>query len=302
MKTPNNFLYDKKMAVYDGKGFSLKNYQTDYKADIKGKKTAAKELLKDKELLYELQRLLYATDNHAVLLIFQAMDAAGKDSTISHVFSGMFPQAGSVHSFKVPSDLELDHDYLWRTQLQLPERGKVSIFNRSYYEEVLVTKVHPQIVLNQRIPGLKSISQMDANFWKQRYESIKNHEKHLAHNGTVILKFFLNVSRNEQKKRFIERIDKADKNWKFSLGDLKEREHWDTYQQAYEDAIKNTAAPYAPWFVIPADRKWFMRMAVARIIVQRLKELNLVYPKLSADELQALQQARLNLLQETVNN
>mgnify|MGYP002633246121 CR=1 FL=1 len=292
MGLKNGYLYDENIAVYAGADFKLSNYAANYKDDLKNKKAGIRHLEKDKTTLYELQRLMYATDNHSVLLIFQAMDAAGKDSTISHVFSGMFPQAGNVTSFKVPSALELDHDYLWRTQLSLPERGRMSIFNRSYYEEVLVTKVHPQIILNQRIPGIKDVAQLDASFWDQRYESIRNHEKHLAQNGTVILKFFLNVSKEEQKKRFLDRIEKPEKNWKFNMGDLKERALWNDYQNAYEKAIQETAAPNAPWFIIPADRKWFMRAAVCKIIVEKLKELNLTYPKLKPEEVLELQLAK----------
>jgi PPK2 family polyphosphate:nucleotide phosphotransferase len=270
----------------------LADYITNYKDDLRNKKSGIRHLEKDKSTLNELQQLLYATNNHSVLLIFQAMDAAGKDSTISHVFSGMFPQGGNVTSFKVPSALELDHDYLWRTQLCLPERGRLSIFNHSYYEEVLVTKVHPQLILNQRIPSIKDISQIDDAFWNQRYESIRNHEKHLTQNGTIILKFFLNVSKEEQKKRFLDRIDKPEKNWKFNMADLNERALWEAYQNAYEKAIVETARPTAPWFVIPADRKWFMRAAVCKIIVEKLKELNLTYPKLEPVELAELQLAK----------
>ncbi len=292
MGLKSGYLYDENIAVYEGKDFKLSNYLSNYKDDLKSQKSGIRHLEQDKSTLYELQQLLYATDNHSVLLIFQAMDAAGKDSTISHVFSGMFPQGGNVTSFKVPNSLEIDHDYLWRTQLCLPEKGKIGIFNRSYYEEVLVTKVHPQIILNQRIPGIKDISQLDENFWNKRYESIRNHEKHLTQNGTIILKFFLNVSKEEQKKRFLDRIEKPEKNWKFNMADLKERALWDEYQKAYEKAIIETATPNAPWFVIPADRKWFMRAAVCKIIVEKLKELNLTYPKLEPDVLVDLQMAK----------
>ncbi len=294
-----SFLHDPKMAVYHGSEFALKNFQTDYTGTIRDKDEGEDFLKEQKKLLFELQRMLFATDNHALLIIFQAMDAAGKDSTISHVFSGMFPQAGTVHSFKVPSALEIDHDYLWRTNACLPERGRLSIFNRSYYEEVLVTKVHPQIILNQRIPGLNSVEQLDTQFWKQRYESIRNHESHLARNGTVILKFFLNVSKEEQKKRFLKRIEESEKNWKFSMGDLKERARWSDYQDAYEAAIQETSAPHAPWFVIPADHKWFMRAAVCRIITEQLQSLNLSYPELGEVERAELDEAKKILESES---
>lgn len=291
-------IQDPNLTVTNGKSFKLSEFRTDYTAHLSDKKEGQKLLEEQKKLLYELQRLLYATDNHSVLIIFQAMDAAGKDSTISHVFSGMFPQAGTVFSFKVPSALEIDHDYLWRTSLCLPERGRVSIFNRSYYEEVLVTRVHPQIILNQRIPGITDLKHIDDNFWQKRYQSIRNHEEHLAENGTLILKFFLNVSKEEQKQRFLSRIDEQEKNWKFSLGDLKERALWDHYQNAYENAIRETSAPHAPWFVIPADRKWFMRAAVCKIIVEKLQSLNLSYPKINEEERQALIEAKAQLISE----
>jgi PPK2 family polyphosphate:nucleotide phosphotransferase len=245
----------------------------------------------DQEELHNLQRMMYAGDKHALLIIFQAMDAAGKDSTIRAVFSNMFPQAGLVQSFKAPTTHELDQDYLWRHQAALPQRGRFSVFNRSYYEEVLVTRVHPGYIVGQRIPGIDQESDIKPNFWKARFKSIRDHEQHLAENGTVILKFFLNVGKEEQKRRFLERINNPDKNWKFSHGDLKERGLWPKYQHAYEEAIRNTSAIHAPWFVIPADNKWFMRMAVSNIIVNRLKNLGLSYPELSIAEVEALQGA-----------
>jgi PPK2 family polyphosphate:nucleotide phosphotransferase len=298
MTKKHHYLHDEKLAVYEGRNFQLKNFNTDYQGNFENQKDGVQQLEADKKKLYELQQLLFATDNHALLLIFQAMDAAGKDSTISHVFSGMFPQAGTVHSFKVPGQAELDHDYLWRTTNCLPERGRVSIFNRSYYEEILVAKVHPQIVLNQRIPGVSSLKDVDETFWKNRYESIRNQEKHLTQNGTIILKFFLNVSKEEQKKRFVSRIDESKKNWKFSLEDLEERKHWDAYQKAYQKAIAETATSDAPWFVIPADKKWFMRAAVCNIIVNRLAELNLKYPELTDAAKAELKEAREKLMRE----
>ncbi|MBI1306640.1 MAG: polyphosphate kinase 2 family protein [Bacteroidetes bacterium] len=287
-----SYLYDPKIAVTGGENFRLEEYDTKYTAGLMDDAESENKLIRDKLLLYEFQRMMYATDSHAVLLIFQAMDAAGKDSTISHVFSGMFPQAGHVHSFKAPNAQELDHDYLWRTQLCLPERGKFSIFNRSYYEEVLVTRVHTSLILKQRIPGIETKEDIDEKFWEKRYRSIRDHEEHLAENGTIILKFFLNVSREEQKKRFLSRINTADKNWKFSLADLKERQHWNSYQRAYAEAIKHTAAEHAPWFVIPADNKWFMRMAVCDIIVEQLRILNLSYPKVGEKEKRDLEEGK----------
>lgn len=287
----HNFLNDDQIAVRDGKKFSLSNHSTEYRGGLPGKKEIIKQLKKDKLLLHDLQRKMYATDRHSVLLIFQAMDAAGKDSTIRHVFSGMFPQAGVVHSFKAPSSLELDHDYLWRTQLCLPERGRVAIHNRSYYEEVLVTRVHPEYILGQRIPGVTALEHINQEFWEKRFRSIREHELHLAENGTIILKFFLNVSQEEQKNRFLDRIQTQEKNWKFNIGDLKERARWSDYQNAYQEAIAHTATDHAPWFVVPADNKWFMRSCVCRIIIQKLEELGLHYPEIGEKEQAELAEA-----------
>ncbi len=292
------FIKDPKIAVYDGKGFNLSDYNTSYRGGIENKKKGRAKLEADKLLLHHYQRMMYALDNHGVLLVFQAMDAAGKDSTIRHVFSGMFPQGGQVFSFKAPSHRELDHDYLWRTSLCLPERGRLSIFNRSYYEEVLVTRVHPQYILGQRIPGIDSLDRIDNKFWEKRFRAIRDHELHLAENGTIILKFFLNVSLDKQKNRFMDRIDRQEKNWKFNFGDLKERALWPQYQYAYEEAIKNTAADHAPWFIIPADCKWYMRSVVCDIVVEKLKELGLKYPQLSAEETAKLSKARSILEEE----
>ncbi len=280
----HSYINDKHLAVKDGSSFRLAEYKTDYTADLKSKKEGRKKLKKDKEILHDLQRKMYATDSHSVLLVFQAMDAAGKDSTIREVFSGMFPQASSVHSFKAPTSKELDHDYLWRSVNVLPERGKFAIFNRSYYEEVLVTRVHPEYIVGQRIPGVNSVSDIDNTFWSNRLQAIKDHERHLTSNGTIILKFFLNVSREEQKRRFISRIETPEKNWKFNIGDLRERARWDDYMQAYEEAIRTTACESAPWFVIPADNKWFMQTAVCDIIIGALQELNLSYPTVGQKE------------------
>jgi PPK2 family polyphosphate:nucleotide phosphotransferase len=238
--------------------------------------------------LAEYQNRLYAQNTYALLIILQAMDAAGKDGTIKHVMSGVNPQGTQVYSFKAPSDEELDHDYLWRNFKTLPERGRIGIFNRSYYEEVLVARVHPEILDRQRIPlELKS-----KGIWKQRFEEINNFEKYLTQNGTVVLKFFLNVSKAEQKKRFLERIDLPEKNWKFSPFDVQERSHWDEYQAAYEDMFNHTSSEHAPWYVVPADHKWFTHLAVAAVIYQTMKDLKLEYPTLSEEHKQGLSQAR----------
>ena len=228
--------------------------------------------------LDDLQRRLYALDRIAVLCVFQAMDAAGKDSTIRSVFTGVNPAGFQVFSFKQPSALELDHDFLWRTSARLPERGRIGVFNRSYYEEVLVVRVHPGYLRAQRLPGRT----FDDRFWQQRYQSIRAHEKHLAANGTLVLKFFLNVSRDEQKRRFLSRIEEPHKNWKFSMGDVEEREHWNEYMSAYEEALNATSRPWAPWYAIPADDKPAMRVAVAEIVAAAMRSLGLAYPKLDA--------------------
>jgi len=278
-----SLINDKEIAVFDGQGFDLGNHQTSYTAGL-NKEAGKTELKRDKKRLHELQRMMYANDSHSVLLIFQAMDAAGKDSTIRKVFGGMFPQACKVHSFKSPTKHELDHDYLWRSSLVLPERGCVSIFNRSYYEEVLVTRVHPEYILGQRIPGIDGLEDISDSFWQKRFKSIRDHEEHLAENGTIILKFFLNVSKEEQKARFLSRITEQNKNWKFNIGDLRERARWDDYMHAYQEAISATAAQHAPWFIIPADNKWFMQSAVCDIIIGALEKLDLKYPEVSAED------------------
>lgn len=294
----DTFYKDDKLGVFNGDGFKLADHQTDYTADIKGKKEGRKLLAKNTERLHDLQRMMYANDSHSVLLIFQAMDAAGKDSTIRKVFSNMFPQASRVSSFKAPTKTELDHDYLWRSGLVLPERGTFGIFNRSYYEEVLVTRVHPVYILGQRIPGVTKVTDIDEAFWSKRLKAIRDHEEHLAENGTIILKFFLNVSKEEQKNRFMSRIENQEKNWKFNIGDLKERARWEDYMHAYEHAIQQTATKHAPWFVVPADNKWFMQAAVSDIIVGALEELNLSYPNVGEKELADLELGRQKLANE----
>ena len=254
---------------------------------------AAKQALKDQiDELDDLQRMLAAQDRYSVLLVFQAMDAAGKDGTIRAVMSGINPAGVQVFSFKRPSEQELDHDFLWRSAIRLPERGRIGIFNRSYYEEVLVVRVHPGILQKQRLPYPIDPSRI----WDERFESIREHEKHLARNGTVILKFWLNVSREEQKRRFLDRIDEPEKNWKFKAGDVDEREHWDTYMSAYEDALNATSRPWAPWYAIPADDQRFMRLAVSEVVCRTLSTLALAYPEVSADDRRELLEARERLV------
>lgn len=260
---------------------------------IPDEKTLKKKLKKEVEKLSDLQEMLYAEDEHSVLLIFQALDAAGKDSTISAVMSGINPTGCQVFSFKKPSSLELDHDFLWRTAKRLPERGRFGIFNRSYYEEVLVVRVHPEFIKYQRIPEATP----SRTFWQHRLESIEDHEKHLARNGTLILKFWLNVSKEEQKQRFLSRLDNPNKNWKFSDGDLDEREHWDDYMAAFTAAIKATSKPWAPWYSIPADDKPYMRWQVAKIIRENLETLSLAYPKVDAKTLETFSLSRQRLIE-----
>jgi PPK2 family polyphosphate:nucleotide phosphotransferase len=272
-----------------GQKISLaRDYDPAYKADFIKKEDAAEKLREGVELLAKYQDMLYAQNRHALLLVFQAMDAAGKDGTIKHVMSGINPQGCDVYSFKAPSSEELDHDYLWRCAKRLPERGRIGIFNRSYYEETLVVRVHPELLAAQQLPeGLDG-----KGIWKRRFEEINHFERYLVDNGIVVLKFFLNVSKAEQKKRFLKRIDRPEKNWKFSAADVKERAHWDAYMEAYEDVFNHTSTKWAPWYIIPADRKWFTRLAVAAIIYQTLNDLNLSYPTVSEEHQQELSKVR----------
>ena len=256
------------------------------------KKEARQELRLCVDSLREQQRMLYAHNQWSVLLVFQAMDAAGKDGTIRHVLSGVNPAGCQVFSFKQPSPEELEHDFLWRTAQRLPERGRIGVFNRSYYEEVLVVRVHPQYLRAQNLPVQPPLDEL----WRQRYETILDHEKHLARNGTVVLKFWLNVSRDEQKQRFLSRLDEPEKNWKFSPGDVRERGHWDDYMRAYEDAINATSRPWAPWYAIPADDKRYMRLTVARILLASFESLHLSYPVVD-DDVRARFEEMRNLLE-----
>jgi PPK2 family polyphosphate:nucleotide phosphotransferase len=267
------------MLVPPGKKIDLKNYNPADTGQFKNKESAQIKLAASTIQLAEYQNILYAQNKYSILIIFQAMDAAGKDSTIKQVMSGVNPQGCQVYSFQAPSQEELDHDYLWRTSKCLPERGRIGIFNRSYYEETLIVRVHPELLAVQRIPNI-DLKQI----WHQRFEEINNFERHLTSNGTVIIKFFLNVSKSEQKRRFLARINEPAKNWKFSAGDIKERNHWDDYQAAYTDVFNHTSTDVAPWYIIPADKKWFTRLAVAEIICSRLKQLDLAYPEISKEQ------------------
>lgn len=284
----------KDLIAMPGKKHSVSDFDSSSTDEIT-KQEAKEQLTKDVEKLAELQSMLYAQDRYSILVIFQAMDAAGKDGTIKHVMSGINPQGCQVYSFKQPSTEELDHDYLWRINRSLPERGRIGIFNRSHYEDVLIAKVHPEIVLSAKLPDIKTVDDIKVDFWKRRYRQINDFERYLTENGTVILKFFLNVSKAEQKKRFAERLNDPAKNWKFSSADIKERRFWDEYMKAYADVLTETSTEIAPWYVIPADNKWFMRYAVGRIICERMKELDLHYPRLSDEELDKLELYKENV-------
>jgi len=286
-----------KFKITNGEKFSLKDFDPAYSADLK--KEDSESILADLiQQTAALQSELYADNRYALLILFQAMDAAGKDGAISHTLSGLNPQGCEVYSFKQPSAEELDHDFLWRHYKALPEFGRIGVHNRSHYENVLVTKVHPELLLKERLPGLKSVKDADKEFWQARYDSIRSVEKHLVNNGTIIIKFFLNLSKGEQKERFLKRIDDPEKNWKFSAADIYEREFWDDYMKAYEKAIKETSTEQCPWYVIPADKKWFTRIAISTIILDTLKKLNLKYPALPKEEKDKLEAAKKTLLRD----
>lgn len=278
----------KAYRVDHGKHFRLKDFDPADTAGWDSKEDAERALQKHIADTAELQDKLYAQDRWALLLIFQALDAAGKDGAIKHVMSGVNPQGCQVFSFKQPSFQELQHDFLWRTTVCLPERGHIGIFNRSYYEEVLVVRVHPNLLENERIPE----SLVTKHIWEERFDDIRTFEKHLTRNGTIIRKFFLHISKKEQKKRFLARLDEPEKNWKFSAGDVHERQCWDDYQDAYEDMIRNTSTEDAPWYVVPADNKWFTRLVLSEVIVHTLEELDLAYPKIDAAKRKELAAAR----------
>jgi len=280
--------FSKPYRVTDGRKFRLKDVDPGDTAHIKSKEEAAELLEKGVARLSELQDILYAQDRWGVLLIFQAMDAAGKDGAIKHVMSGVNPQGCQVFSFKAPSAEDLDHDYLWRTSKSMPERGRIGVFNRSYYEETLVVRIHPEFLRNQKLPP----SVISKDIWKERYQDINSFERYLSRNGYLIRKFFLHVSKKEQKKRFLKRLDEKEKNWKFSSTDAKERGHWDEYMEAYEDMIRATATKHAPWYVVPADSKWFTRLVVAAAVIDALASLDLHYPKVDKAQRQQLELAR----------
>jgi PPK2 family polyphosphate:nucleotide phosphotransferase len=279
------------LRVRPGSKVRLKSIDTDSTGSYESKETATRHLEKGVLELRRMQEMLYAQDQQALLLVFQAMDGAGKDSTIEHVMSGVNPQGCQVFSFKSPSSEELDHDFLWRTAKCLPERGRIGIFNRSYYEETLVVRVHPEYLEKQRLPRELATDRI----WDHRFEDIRNWEKYLTRNGTVIRKFYLHISKDEQKRRFLARLEEPEKNWKFQAGDVKERALWDEYQRAYEDMLGSTSTTYAPWHIIPADHKWFARLEVADIIIDTLRSMKLHYPKLSKETRAGLDAAKQTL-------
>ena len=284
--------FAKPFRVDDGRKFRLKDFDPGDTAGLKEDRQRSRDVLQQGvELLAKMQDKLYAQDRWAVLLIFQAMDAAGKDSAIKHVMSGVNPQGCQVYSFKAPSAEELDHDFLWRTSRCLPERGRIGIFNRSYYEEVLAVRVHQEFLAAQKLPP----QLVSKKIWKERFADINAFEQYLAHNGVLVRKFYLHVSKGEQKKRFLERLDNPDKNWKFSLADARERGFWEDYQEAYEEMIRTTAAKHAPWYVVPADNKWFTRLVVAAAVIEALDSLNLAYPTVDEAKRKELAAARAML-------
>lgn len=291
--------YLESLRVKEGKKVSLKkDFLTDYDHKLVEKEEGLKILENGLENIAAVQDKLYAHNQYSVLIVLQAMDAAGKDGAIKHVLSGLNPSGVKVSSFKAPSKEELDHDYLWRHYKALPARGEIGIFNRSHYENVLVTKVHPEYILGESLPGIESVKDIDKKFWEKRYQQINRFEKTLADNGTVILKIFLHVSKDEQKKRFLERIDNPDKNWKFSIADAAERQHWDAYQEAYEELLSATSTDYAPWYVLPADDKWFTRLCLGAIIYFEFEKIGLDYPEVSEEQKKALQEVKAALLAE----
>ena len=275
---------------------------TKYKTNVKGKppKDLKKIILERREEMANFQNKLYAENRQSLLIILQGMDASGKDSVIRNIMDGVNPQGVLVHSFKHPTALELSHDYLWRHYLKLPEQGQIGIFNRSHYENVLISRVHPKLVLAERVPKINELADVNEEFWKKRYRQIRNFERTIHDTGTHVLKFFLHLSKDEQKKRFLERINKKDKHWKFSSADVAERNYWDQYQQAYQLAIPNTSSKKNPWYVIPADDKWFTQMLISQIIIQKLGDMDIKFPVPDNEEMQKLEAAKILLMKEKI--
>jgi PPK2 family polyphosphate:nucleotide phosphotransferase len=304
MDPTNNKLltYLEGFQIEPGKEPDLKKYDTDYDRQFLTRQEGEDLLAADIVKMADLQGKLYAHGQYSLLIIIQGMDAAGKDGVIKHVMSGLNPQGVKVTSFKAPTAAELGHDYLWRHYIALPSRGQVGIFNRSHYENVLVTKVHPELILKEQLPGILGVKDIDKEFWDKRYKQINHFEKTLFENGTIILKFFLHLSKKEQGKRFLGRIDQADKNWKFSIDDIRERAFWKDYRKAFEDMLGQTSMDHSPWFVIPSDDKWFTRLAIANIIYRSLDKLDLSYPTASKEQKQFLLKAKEELLEEKMKS
>jgi PPK2 family polyphosphate:nucleotide phosphotransferase len=288
----------KRMRVKEGSKVSLKKYATRYEGSQIDRSAASEIMEEGIRRLARMQDMLYADDKHSVLVVLQAMDTAGKDGAIKHIMSGLNPQGVKVTPFKKPSDNELDHDFLWRHYSALPARGEIGIFNRSHYENVLVSRVHPSILATEKLPGIDPAKGLPASFWKERYHTIRQFEHILSQSGTIIVKFFLHLSKEEQRRRLIARIDDEEKNWKFSSADLAERAYWEHYQRAYEQAISATSTSYAPWYVIPADDKWFSRLSMAAILYRTVESLNLSYPSVNKEQRAALQRAKEELIKE----
>jgi PPK2 family polyphosphate:nucleotide phosphotransferase len=288
----------KKLMVREGEKISLNDYPTDYTGKTLTKSQSVALLESGRKQLAEVQEKLYAQNQFSTLIILQAMDGAGKDSAVKHIMSGFNPLGVKVYSFKSPTPQELDHHYLWRHNIALPARGEIAIHNRSHYENVLITRVHPELILKEQLPGIDSVEKINKRFWKTRFKQINRFEKNISENGTIILKFFLHLSKKEQKKRFLERIDEPNKNWKFSFGDLRERARWGDYQYAYQEAISATSTSYAPWHIIPADDKWYTRLAIASIIYNKFNALKIDYPAMTDMQKAELLQAREQLMGE----
>jgi PPK2 family polyphosphate:nucleotide phosphotransferase len=298
MASKSNGIDSKKFRIKPDSKVNLSKISTKPLGVELSKEEAKEQLSESRERLAEIQDMFYAHNQYAVLIIFQAMDAAGKDGAVKHIMSGFNPLGVKVSSFKAPNSTELDHNYFWRHQLALPARGEIAIHNRSHYENVLVTRVHPEYVLNENIPGMDDIKHVNNAFWKNRFKQIRRFEKNLAENGTIVLKFFLHLSKKEQKKRFLDRIDNPGKNWKFSLSDMKERGFWDDYQKAYGEAIAETSTKDSPWFIIPADDKRYARLAIASVITNEFEKLKVHYPNVSDKQKAELQKAKTQLLAE----
>lgn len=302
MASKSSTIDSKKFRIKPDSKVNLSKISTKPSGPELSKDDAKKRLNESRERLAEIQDMFYAHNQYAVLIIFQAMDAAGKDGAVKHIMSGFNPLGVKVYSFKAPNSTELDHHYFWRHEAALPARGEIAIHNRSHYENVLVTRVHPEYVLNENIPGIDDIKHVNNGFWKERFKQIRRFEKNLNENGTIVLKFFLHLSKKEQKKRFMERIDNPGKNWKFSLSDMKERGYWDDYQKAYGEAIGETSTKDSPWFVIPADDKRYARLAIASVITDEFEKLKIHYPRVSEKQKAELQKAKAQLLAEGDKN